>query len=698
MTPTSTPLPPHAPARAHAPAQAPINAAGHAPVHATAQAPVHAPGHAPVADENPGTPNGTPVPVGLRLTGRRVVCVGGGPVSARRTRALLDGGAEVHVVAPELCEDLAEHARAGRVTWHSRGYEPADLDGAWFVHTATGDRATDSRVAADAEQRRVWCVDATDAAASSAWFPAVARVDDVSVAVTAGGDPRRAARLRDAVATALDTGSLPLRRHRPGPGRVDLVGGGPGDPGLLTTRARRLLAQADVVVHDTLAPTSVLDELDPDVELVDVGKTAGHHPVPQHEINLFLVEHARRGRRVVRLKGGDPFVLGRGGEELLACREAGVTVAVTPGVTSAVSVPAALGIPVTHRGVSRSFTVLSAHEDLRAGQVPTEGTLVLLMGVSGLAATADRLVALGWSATTPAAVLEDGFGERQRRVVGTLADIAGRAEQAGVRPPGIVVVGEVVALAPAMQPDPVVLVAHGSRDPRSRAVTDGLAAALGERLGTEVVVSQLDHAGPRPQEAVDALAARGHRTVRVQPLLFTPAYHVTVDLPEALASCAATADGADVHVQGPLVGHPALLDALDRRLAETDLPDGVRPTALVMASAGTSSAPARAELEQTAAAWGERHGLPAVSAYASAAEPTPGQAVAALVAQGHSVAVGGLFVGPGYLPDKARAQALAAGAVVVAEPVGVAPELVQVLADRCAAPVGPAPHTGPSAA
>ena len=271
--------------------------------------------------------------------------------------------------------------------------------------------------------------------------------------MSAGGDPRRAARLRDAVATALDTGALPLRRHRRGAGRVDLVGGGPGDPGLLTVRARRLLAQADVVVHDTLAPTAVLDELDPDVELVDVGKTAGHHPVPQHEINRILVEHAQAGRRVVRLKGGDPFVLGRGGEELLACHEAGVAVEVTPGVTSAVSVPAALGIPVTHRGVSRSFTVLSAHEDLHAGQVPTEGTLVLLMGVSGLAATAERLVALGWSASTPAAVLEDGFGPRQRRVVGTLADIAEASAAAGVRPPGIVVVGDVVALAETFQPD-----------------------------------------------------------------------------------------------------------------------------------------------------------------------------------------------------------------------------------------------------
>src|SRR5690606_6253562 len=165
-----------------------------------------------------------------------------------------------------------------------------------------------------------------------------------------GGDPRRAARLRDAVQVALESGSLPLRRHRRGPGRVALVGGGPGDPGLVTTRGRQLLAEADVVVVDRLAPRALLGELDPDVEVVDVGKAPGHHPVSQDEINRLLVSHASAGKRVVRLKGGDPFVLGRGGEEVAACRAAGVPVEVVPGVTSAVAVPAAAGVPVTHRG------------------------------------------------------------------------------------------------------------------------------------------------------------------------------------------------------------------------------------------------------------------------------------------------------------------------------------------------------------
>lgn len=641
------------------------------------------------------SPKAGTYPVTLLVRGRRVCLVGGGPVSARRARALCDAGADVHVVAPEVCEDLRDLARSGRLTHHAHGYRDGDLDGAWFVHTATGCPEVDARVAEHAEQARTWCTRADDAAASSAWTPAVARVDDVTVAVSAGGDPRRAARLRSAVAVALQDGDLPLRHRRPGPGRVDLVGAGPGDPGLVTSRGRRLLAGADVVVHDTLVPLELLDDLDPDVEVVDVGKTAGHHPVPQHEINALLVGHARAGRRVVRFKGGDPFVLGRGGEEVLACREAGVEVAVTPGVTSAVAVPAALGIPVTHRGVSRSFTVVSAHEDLVAGSLPTSGTLVLLMGVSSLARTAAQLVAAGRDPGTPAAVCEDGFGERQRRVVGTLADIADRAAAAGVRPPGIVVVGEVVALHETISPSgsehpdpddpgpvPLVLVAHGSRDPRSREVNEDLAVALRTRLpGTAVVVSQLDHDGPRPDEAVDALVTQGHRAVQVQPLLFSPAYHLTVDLPGVLAGSRAAAQGARLPVLDVVGGHERVLDALDRRLAELGGAVAGR-TALVLASAGSSSPAAREGLVRLAWRWGARHGLPALSTYASAADPRVEDGVEALVAAGHRVVVGSLFLGPGFLPGRARDGALRAGALAVTEPLGAAPELVDVLVEH----------------
>lgn len=402
------------------------------------------------------TKDGTLYPLGLRVQGRRVVVVGGGPVAARRARGLLDAGADVLVVAPDADPELAEHARAGRLAWEPRAYRPGDLDGAWLVHVATGDPAVDAAVAADAEAQRTWCVTAGDAALASAWTPAVARttLDDgapVTVAVNAGGDPGRARAVRDAVASALDAGELPVRGTRlgSGPGSVALVGGGPGADGLLTVRGRRLLAEADVVVVDRLAPRGVLADLAGDVEVVDVGKTSGHHPVPQDEINRVLVDRALAGLRVVRLKGGDPYVFGRGGEEAEACRAAGVPVEVVPGVTSAVSVPAAAGIPVTHRGLARGFTVLTGHESVGAVPAAPDHTLVLLMGVSHLAATADALVAHGRSPDTPAAVVEDGYGPRFRTTVATLGTLARTVEEAGVRPPAVVVVGDVVTLSPA---------------------------------------------------------------------------------------------------------------------------------------------------------------------------------------------------------------------------------------------------------
>lgn len=391
-------------------------------------------------------------PLTLDLAGRLAVVVGGGPVAARRAGAVVAAGAEVRVVAPALCEDLRDLVADGAVTWLPRDYEAGDLDGAWLVHTATGDPATDDLVAAHAEDARVWCVRADDAAASAAWTPAVARAGTVTVAVTAGGDPRRARALRDAISVALDTGTLPLRHHRPPTeGSVSLVGGGPGEPTLITTRGRRLLAEADVVVVDRLAPRALLEELAADVLVIDVGKTPGHHPVPQEEINDLMVEHARAGRRVVRLKGGDPFVLGRGGEEALACRAAGVPVEVVPGVTSAVAVPAAAGIPVTHRGLAKQVTVVSGHEGLDwASLAAVEGTLVLLMGVSGLAETAAALVSHGKPADTPVAIVESAYLPGQRTTAGTLATIAALAAARDVRPPAVVVVGEVVDLHAAL--------------------------------------------------------------------------------------------------------------------------------------------------------------------------------------------------------------------------------------------------------
>lgn len=386
-------------------------------------------------------------PLLLDLAGRRVVVVGGGPVTARRTLRLVEDGADVVVVAPALCEDLDE--LLDRVSWRQRQYLATDLDGAWLVHTATGDRAVDDAVAADAEAARLWCVRADDAAVSSAWTPAVARSGDVTVAVGAGGDPRRATALRNAISLLLDTGGLPLRRRRPTAGSVVLVGGGPGDPGLITTRGRRALAEADVVVVDRLAPRALLAELDPSVEVIEAGKSPHAHTLTQTEINAVLVERARAGNRVVRLKGGDPFVLGRGGEEVLACIAAGVPVEVVPGVTSALAVPAAAGIPVTHRGMSRQLTILSAHDTAPdwATLARLEGTLVLLMGVAQLGSHTRELLANGKDPGTPVAIVENGTLASQRTTVGTLADIATLARDRGVGNPAVVVVGDVAALA-----------------------------------------------------------------------------------------------------------------------------------------------------------------------------------------------------------------------------------------------------------
>lgn len=388
-------------------------------------------------------------PLSLRLAGKSVVAVGGGAASVRRILSLIRSGAVVTVIAPAIDETLRERARGGELAWLPRQYRTGDLDGAWLAHTATGNTAVDSRVARDAETFRIWCINASDAVTSPAWTPAVAASDDVTVAVNAGGDPRRAAALRDGVQAALDTGSLPLRRHRRrGPGRVALVGGGPGDPGLITARGRRLLAEADVIVTDRLGPRSLLDQVAPDVEVIDVGKRPGSHPVPQDEINRVLVVRAEAGRRVVRLKGGDPYVLGRGGEELQYCRDRGIAVEVVPGVTSAVSVPAAAGIPVTHRGVARGFSVVTGHDELTAMPTGTDHTLVLLMGVASLRRSARTLQDAGRLAETPVGIIEDGFGPGQRVTIGTLADIADKAEAVGVSSPAVIVVGDVVRLSP----------------------------------------------------------------------------------------------------------------------------------------------------------------------------------------------------------------------------------------------------------
>ena len=391
-------------------------------------------------------------PLALKLDGRRVLVVGGGAVATRRMPALLAAGARVDLVSPALTPALRAYVEAGRLTWQERRFAPSDVDGAWLVQVAVDDPVAAAEVSVAAEERGVFCVRADDRDAATAWTPAITRHDQVTVAVTDGGDRKRALAVRDLIAAALE--ATPPRAQDAGKGHVALVGSGPGDPELITVKGRRLLARADVVVADRLVPGMLLDELRPDVELVDAAKIPYGASVAQEEINRIIVERALAGAFVVRLKGGDPFVFGRGGEEVMACAKAGVPVTVVPGVTSAIAAPALAGIPVSHRGVAHEFTVVSGHVPPESPESLVDwsalarlrGTLVVLMGLKNLPKIAARLIADGRAADTPAAVVQEGSTDAQRIVRTTLGEVAGAAAEAGIRPPAVVVIGDVVAV------------------------------------------------------------------------------------------------------------------------------------------------------------------------------------------------------------------------------------------------------------
>jgi uroporphyrin-III C-methyltransferase/precorrin-2 dehydrogenase/sirohydrochlorin ferrochelatase len=406
-----------------------------------------------------GPESGVVYPVGLRLHDRRVVVVGGGQVAHRRVAGLLEAGAHVTVVSPEVTPALEALVEPGRMAWTRRRYAPGDLAGAWYVVAATDDSAVNAAVAGEAERDHVFCARADDRSASSAWTPAVGRHGELVVGVHGGGDPQRAVGVRDAVVTGLTDGSISDRAGRPGPqgrgGGVVLVGGGPGDPGLITVRGRQALAQADVVVADHLAPLSLLASLPTDVEVIDASKLPRGRSMAQESINELLVERAMAGKRVVRLKGGDPFVFGRGMEELDACVAAGVPVEVVPGVTSAIAVPALAGIPVTHRGLTHEFVVVSGH--LPPGHPDSlvdwpaiarlRGTVVVLMGVETAPAVAAVLVENGRSPETPVGIVCDGSTATQRTIRTTLSGLPHAISADDVRPPAVFVIGDVVDLS-----------------------------------------------------------------------------------------------------------------------------------------------------------------------------------------------------------------------------------------------------------
>ena len=408
-------------------------------------------------------PDPMPYPLGLQLAGLRVLVVGGGAVATRRVPPLLAAGADVTIVAPALTPALRALADAGRVTWHERPFRASDVDGAWLVHAAVDEAAAAADISAAANARRVFCVRADDRRAATAWTPAVTRHGPVTVAVLGGGDPRRSMAVRDRIAGGLADGTLDPASHEsrgadvaPGHGSVTLIGAGPGDPELITVKGRRLIATATVVVVDHLAPGLLLDELGPSVEVVDASKLPYGPQKAQAEINQVIVDRARAGHTVVRLKGGDPYVFGRGGEEVLACAAAGVPVTVVPGVTSAFAVPAAAGIPVTHRGVTHEVVVVSGHlpPDHPTSLVDwpavarLRGTVCVLMGLKNLAAIAAALIVGGRDPATPAAVVQDGTTDHQRVVRAPLGEIAAAVDGAGLHAPAVVVIGAVTDYLP----------------------------------------------------------------------------------------------------------------------------------------------------------------------------------------------------------------------------------------------------------
>jgi len=345
----------------------------------------------------------------LDVRGLAVIVVGGTGEALRRVGALRAAGAIVTVVAPHVVAAIEDLAQRGQIDWLPRDYLTSDLDDAWLVIACTRQLRVDAAVAADARRRRTFCLSAEQPQAR------------------------------------------PPARH----GRVIIVGGGPGDPGLMTVKGMRALAESDVVVVDRLAPLAVLEGLREDVEIVDVSKVPRGRSTPQEQINHILVDRARRGSTVVRLKGGDPYVFGRGMEEVQACTAAGVSVDVIPGVTSAISVPGLAGMPVTHRGITQGFTVVSGHvppNDSRStldwGALARSGTtLVVLMGVATLPAIVAALLDGGRNARTPLACVMDGGLSSQQVATSTLGQVAASGAPHGLAPPAVVVIGEVVDLA-----------------------------------------------------------------------------------------------------------------------------------------------------------------------------------------------------------------------------------------------------------
>ena len=409
-------------------------------------------------------------PIFLNLEDRPVLVVGGGNVATRRVPRLLEANARLTVVSPALTPPLASLRDEGRFQWLPRRFRASDLEQLEVDGGKLDDfdlvcvavppaEAAPIRAAFEARfgrsRRPTWVNWADSAASSDFHFPAVARRGDVQVAVSTGGrNPRGAARLRNQLEPRLGAGTAVADADgTPGgtrSGRVILVGAGPGDPELLTLRAQALLESADVVFYDRLVSQAILETIPEDVESVYVGKEVGR--ATRANICELLITAARAGKRVVRLKGGDPFVFGRGGEEILTLRQAGVDVQVVPGISALSAVPGSAGIPLTHRGLASQVIVRSGHR-LPKGTGPTgsaplptsdETTYVYFMAARRIAEAANELQNEGVSADTPAALVQHGTLPQQAVLKGRLGGLAAEATRQNVEAPALLVVGKTV--------------------------------------------------------------------------------------------------------------------------------------------------------------------------------------------------------------------------------------------------------------
>ncbi|MDH4189455.1 MAG: siroheme synthase CysG [Betaproteobacteria bacterium] len=445
----------------------------------------------------------------LDLRGKRGMVVGGGPIAANKAETLMRSGARVTVIAPELCALLTELALIGALTHEPKRFQPGDLVGAEIVIAATDDPAVNESVASAARALKIPVNVADNSALSSFIMPSVIDRTPVQIAIsTAGASPVLARKLRslieamipfsygrlaelakrfravskeryadaearrrfwesvvdgpigDMVLAGREESAIQALQNElsaapqttPPAGMVYLVGGGPGRPDLLTLRALRVMQFANVVLYDHLVSPAILDLARREAERIYVGKERNRHALPQQEINALMVKLAQQGKRVVRLKGGDPFVFGRGGEEIETLAAHGVPFEVVPGITAAVGAGAYAGIPLTHRDHAQSCVLVTGH--LKDGSIDLDWpalarprqTVAVYMGVKGLGIVCAKLIEHGLPQTTPCALVEQATLPGQRVLTGSLRSLPALAEGTGMKPPALLIVGDVVLL------------------------------------------------------------------------------------------------------------------------------------------------------------------------------------------------------------------------------------------------------------